>query len=93
VIKTAYNIIHNAFIAFNDDSGCKSLFPLYHITPFCNLKCSYCEGFPELGLPKDKAQNYNIPDNHKYELSTTEVKKLLSILRKSFDYFFYIFSY
>jgi len=65
-----------------------SLFPLYHVTPFCNLRCEYCEGFPEIGLPGASAA-FSPPDaEERYQLGTEDVFRLLAILRRRFDYLF-----
>ena len=54
------------------------LFPLYHITPLCNLKCAYCEG-----LGPSYQINPALP-----HLSTDEAKELLRIIRRKFDMLF-----
>ncbi len=89
MIKTLLILSHNVISALTHrEMRCKSLFPLYHITPFCNMKCAYCDGFPELGLSRDRATDNNGADNCRYQLSTKEVKHLLSILKRNFDFLF-----
>ena len=55
-----------------------ALFPLYHLTPDCNLHCSYCEGFSEKELP---------PASRK--LNPAEIRKLLEIVRRRFSIIFF----
>jgi MoaA/NifB/PqqE/SkfB family radical SAM enzyme len=61
---------------FTSSRALDSLFPLYHITPYCNLKCSYCDGL----LEKTECGES--------QLDTAGVKKVLSIIRDRFDYIF-----
>jgi MoaA/NifB/PqqE/SkfB family radical SAM enzyme len=89
MIRTLMSILHNIVCCgLNRTGGCKPLFPLYHMTPFCNLKCAYCDGFPELGLPGEKATGWNAVDEGRYQLSTADVKALIGILKHSFDFLF-----
>ncbi|MFH1220365.1 MAG: radical SAM protein [Candidatus Eisenbacteria bacterium] len=89
MIRTIAKVVRNTFrTAVMKDVNCSPLFPLYHITPFCNLRCAYCEGFPELDLPRDDAMNCSCQERHSYELSTVDVKRLLGILRREFDFIF-----
>ena len=74
IIKTGVINFINA--SFTCSREMQPLFPLYHITPFCNLKCSYCDGL----LEKKK--------NSISQLNTNEVKKVIKILRQKFDYIF-----
>jgi MoaA/NifB/PqqE/SkfB family radical SAM enzyme len=80
------NILHAALL---DDGRHEPLFPLYHVTPYCNLRCSYCDGFPELGVTRERGWagpgGAGVPD---LQLATAGVKELLRILRRRFDYLF-----
>lgn len=69
-------IINFCKILFGNAAS-EPLFPLYHITPFCNLKCSYCDGLLE-------KNNQNIS-----QLDTAGVISVLEILRRRFDYIFF----
>ncbi len=79
MLKTAYRLTANAFNAtFRPKALIHPLMVVYHITNLCNLRCFYCEDFSA-----DK--------NHLYashELSTEQVKEILRILRKKFDYIY-----
>jgi MoaA/NifB/PqqE/SkfB family radical SAM enzyme len=75
-----------AAAAVGRDAVGGSLFPLYHITPYCNLACSYCDGFPEVGVSRDDACRATSPRDR--ELGTADVERLLAILRRRFAYLF-----
>jgi pyruvate-formate lyase-activating enzyme len=63
----------------------RPLFPLWHVTPFCNLRCSYCEGFPEIGLPGAAICRAPGPGRGTHELDTDGATRLLRHLRAAFD--------
>ncbi|MFH1681064.1 MAG: radical SAM protein [Candidatus Eisenbacteria bacterium] len=85
VLNAASSVVGNALLG---PRGVKPIFPLYHITPFCNLRCSYCDGFPELGLTRETGWEIRERDRSRYELDTHGVRELLRILRKRFDALF-----
>ncbi|HUV37453.1 MAG TPA: radical SAM protein [Patescibacteria group bacterium] len=89
MVKTLMNVFRNLlYCMIHREGACTALCPLYHITPFCNLSCAYCDGFPELGLPRDKAAAGVRADAYSFQLATNDVKRLLGILRGSFDFLF-----
>lgn len=88
--KTARHALWNLIVtSLLKSTDVRSLFPLYHITPFCNLRCRYCEGFPELGLGREEAWIGGPPgDQDSYQLDTRGAKQLLRLLRREFDCLF-----
>ncbi len=79
MLRTAYRLTANLFNArFRPRALIHPLFVVYHITNLCNLRCFYCEDFSA-----DKNHLYK-----PYELSTDQVKEILRILRKKFDYIY-----
>lgn len=89
MIKTVMNVFRNLYLCMmHRENECRALCPLYHITPFCNLSCAYCDGFPELGLPRERAAAGDPADARSFQLPTDDVTRLLAILRRSFDFLF-----
>ncbi len=79
MLKTAYRLSANLFNArFRPKALIHPLFVVYHITNLCNLRCFYCEDFSA-----DKNHLFK-----PHELDTDQVKKVLRILRKKFDYIY-----
>ncbi len=79
MLKTAYRLAANYFNShFRPKALIHPLLVVYHITNLCNLRCFYCEDFSA-----DKNEFYR-PS----ELSTEQVKSILRMLRKDFDYIY-----
>jgi MoaA/NifB/PqqE/SkfB family radical SAM enzyme len=79
MLKTVYRLAANHFNSkFRPGRLIHPLFVVYYITNLCNLRCFYCQEFSA-----DKNASF-LPN----ELSTEQVKTVLRILRKKFDYIY-----
>lgn len=59
------------------DTPGSALFPLYHLTPECNLNCFYCDGFSAGELPPERDR-----------LTPDQIRRVLEIIRKRFSILF-----
>ncbi len=79
MLRTAYRLGANLINArFRPKALIHPLFVVFYITNLCNLRCFYCEEFSA-----DKNAGF-LP----HELTTDQVKLILRVLRKKFDFIY-----